>query len=115
MGVGASLLGIIWIERYCEQTADGEYYYPTRSRLRREHGLSGSLTRPNISRQKRPRLTVLNNTCCLWAKHRRWLSPHQGISKDKLTPYFRAFQLRRKLYRKSGDEALKYSLDAALW
>ncbi|GGN94958.1 hypothetical protein GCM10009030_21850 [Haloarcula pellucida] len=33
---------------------------------------------------------------------RRWLSPHQGISKDKLTQYLRAFQLRRKLYRKPG-------------
>ena len=50
--------------------------------------------------------------------HRRvsdaWLSPHRGVSKDKLTPYLRAFELRRELYRKSGDEALKHALDAAL-
>jgi len=45
---------------------------------------------------------------------RPWLSPHRGISKDKLTPYFRAFQLRRELYRKPGDEALKQAIDAAL-
>jgi transposase-like protein len=45
---------------------------------------------------------------------RRWLSPHRGISKDKLTPYLRAFQLRYELYRKPGDEALKHALDAAL-
>jgi transposase-like protein len=45
---------------------------------------------------------------------RRWLSPHRGVSKDKLTPYLRAFQLRRELYRKPGEEALKHALDAAL-
>ena len=45
---------------------------------------------------------------------RPWLSPHRGISKDKLTPYLRAFQLRRKLYRKPGDEALKQAIDAVL-
>ena len=45
---------------------------------------------------------------------RRWLSPHRGVSKDKLTPYLRAFELRRELYRKPGDEALKHALDAAL-
>ena len=45
---------------------------------------------------------------------RPWLSPHRGISKDKLTPYLRAFQLRRELYRKPGDEALKRAIDAAL-
>jgi len=45
---------------------------------------------------------------------RPWLSPHRGISKDKLTPYLRAFQLRRELYRKPGDEALKQAIDAAL-
>jgi len=45
---------------------------------------------------------------------RRWLSPHRGLSKDKLTPYLRAFQLRRELYRKPGDEALKHALDAVL-
>jgi len=43
-----------------------------------------------------------------------WLSPHRGISKDKLTPYLRAFQLRYELYRKLCDEALKHALDAAL-
>ncbi|RQG87119.1 IS1595 family transposase, partial [Natrarchaeobius halalkaliphilus] len=32
----------------------------------------------------------------------------------KLTPYLRAFQLRRELYRKPGDEALKHAIDAAL-
>jgi hypothetical protein len=35
------------------------------------------------------------------------------VSKDKLTPYLRAFQLRCELYRKPGDEALKHALDAA--
>jgi len=38
---------------------------------------------------------------------RRWLSPHRGVSKDKLTPYFRAFQLRQRILRKPGQEALK--------
>ena len=38
---------------------------------------------------------------------RRWLSPHRGVSKDKLTPYLRAFQLRQRILRKSGQEALK--------
>ena len=45
---------------------------------------------------------------------RPWLSPHRGVSKDKLTPYLRAFQLRRELYRKPGDEALKHAIDAVL-
>jgi transposase-like protein len=45
---------------------------------------------------------------------RPWLSPHRGISKDKLTPYLRALQLRRELYRKPGEDALKHALDAAL-
>ena len=45
---------------------------------------------------------------------RPWLSPHRGISKGKLTPYLRAFQLRRELYRKLGDEALKHAIDAVL-
>jgi len=40
--------------------------------------------------------TVHVNTC---ESHRRasdaWLSPHRGISKDRLIRYFRAFQLRR--------------------
>ncbi len=45
---------------------------------------------------------------------RRWLSPHRGISKTRLTLYFRALHLRRDIYRKPGDEALKHALDAAL-
>jgi len=45
---------------------------------------------------------------------RRWLSPHGGVSKDKLPPYLRAFQFRRALCREPGDEALKQALDAAL-
>jgi transposase-like protein len=45
---------------------------------------------------------------------RSWLSPHRGVSKDKLTPYLRAFQLRRRVYRKSGKEALKTILETAL-
>jgi len=55
------------------------------------------------------------NTCESHASlTRRWLSPHRGVSKTKLTPYLRAFQLRRELFRKPGDEALKHALDAAL-
>jgi len=45
---------------------------------------------------------------------RRWLSPHRGISKTRLTLYFRALHLRRDIYRKPGDEDLKQALDAAL-
>ncbi|SFJ00825.1 ISXO2-like transposase domain-containing protein [Natronobacterium gregoryi] len=45
---------------------------------------------------------------------RPWLLPHRGISKDKLTPYLRAFQLRRALYRKPGDEPLKQAIDVVL-
>jgi transposase-like protein len=45
---------------------------------------------------------------------RSWLSPHRGISKDKITPYLRAFQLRRCVYRKPGKEALKTILKTAL-
>jgi transposase len=44
---------------------------------------------------------------------RRWLSPHRGVSKDKLTPYLRAFQLRQRVRRKPGDEALKPILEGA--
>ncbi|WP_251328517.1 IS1595 family transposase [Haloplanus pelagicus] len=48
------------------------------------------------------------NTCESHASlARRWLSPHRGVSKDKLTPYLRAFQLRRRIFRKPGREALK--------
>ena len=45
---------------------------------------------------------------------RPWLSPHRGVSKDKLTPYLRAFQLRRELYRKPGRDALKHAIRATL-
>ena len=45
---------------------------------------------------------------------RPWLSPHRGISKDKLTLYLRAFQLRRQLFRKPGKEALKHALREVL-
>ena len=45
---------------------------------------------------------------------RPWLSPHRGVSKDKLTPYLRAFQLRRELYRKPRREALKHAIQATL-
>ena len=55
------------------------------------------------------------NTCESHASLvRRWLSPHRGISKDKLTQYLRAFQLRRELYRKPGREALKHAIKATL-
>lgn len=33
---------------------------------------------------------------------RRWLSAHRDVSKDKLTPYLRVFQLHRRILRKSG-------------
>jgi transposase len=55
------------------------------------------------------------NTCESHASLvRRWLSPHRGISKDKLTQYLRAFQLRRELYRKPGRDALKHAVRATL-
>jgi transposase-like protein len=55
------------------------------------------------------------NTCESHASlTRRWLSPHRGISKDKLTQYLRAFQLRRELYRKPGRDALKHAIQATL-
>ncbi|WP_435187048.1 IS1595 family transposase [Halobellus sp. EA9] len=55
------------------------------------------------------------NTCESHASlARRWLSPHQGVSKDRLTPYFRAFQLRQRVRRKPGEEALKIILETAL-
>ena len=43
-----------------------------------------------------------------------WLSPHRGVSKDKVTPYVRAFQLRQRIYRKPGREALRTILETAL-
>ncbi|PHQ45425.1 IS1595 family transposase, partial [Halorubrum sp. C3] len=59
--------------------------------------------------------TIHVNTCESHASlARRWLSPHRGISKDRLTQYLRAFQLRRKLYRKPGREALKHAIKATL-
>jgi transposase len=55
------------------------------------------------------------NTCESHASlARRWLSPHRGVSKDKLTPYLRALQLRKRVRRKPGDEALKTILETAL-
>jgi transposase len=55
------------------------------------------------------------NTCESHASlARRWLSPHRGISKDELTPYLRALQLRKQVRRKPGDEALKTILETAL-
>ena len=55
------------------------------------------------------------NTCESHASlARRWLSPHRGVSKDRLTPYIRAFQLRREVFRKPGKEALKTILETAL-
>ena len=43
-----------------------------------------------------------------------WLSPHRGVSKDKLTAYLRPFQLRRRILRKPGREALKEIVRAVL-
>ena len=55
------------------------------------------------------------NTCESHASQvRRWLSPHQGISKDKLTQYLRALQLRRELFRKPGRDAFKHAVQATL-
>ncbi|WP_436932850.1 IS1595 family transposase [Halosimplex halobium] len=55
------------------------------------------------------------NTCESHASlARRWLSPHRGVSKDNLTPYLRALQLRKQVRRKPGDEALKTILETAL-
>ncbi|MFC6874965.1 IS1595 family transposase [Halobellus marinus] len=55
------------------------------------------------------------NTCESHASlARRWLSPHRGVSKDRLTPYIRAFQIRREVFRKPGKEALKTILETAL-
>jgi transposase len=50
--------------------------------------------------------------------HRRasdgWLSPHRGVSKEKLTLYIRALQLRKRVRRNPGDEALRTILETAL-
>ncbi|MFB6148959.1 MAG: IS1595 family transposase [Halobacteriales archaeon] len=45
---------------------------------------------------------------------RSWLSSHRGVSKDRLTPYLRAFDLRRQIRRKPGKEALKEIIQAML-
>ena len=45
---------------------------------------------------------------------RRWLSPHRGVSKDKLTQCLRVFQLRRELCPKPGRDALKHGIKAML-
>jgi len=45
---------------------------------------------------------------------RPWLSLHRDVSKNKLTAYLRAFQLRRRVYRKPGKEALKTILKTVL-
>ncbi len=45
---------------------------------------------------------------------RSWLSPHRGVSKDKLTPYLRVFQLRNEVFRKPGGEALETILETVL-
>jgi len=55
------------------------------------------------------------NTCESHASLvRRWLSLHRGVFKDKLTPYLRSVQLRKRVRRKLGDEALKTILETAL-
>jgi transposase len=55
------------------------------------------------------------NTCESHASlARRWLSPHRDGSKEKLTPSLRAFQLRQRIRRKPGGEALKISLETVL-
>ncbi|PHQ37770.1 IS1595 family transposase [Halorubrum persicum] len=45
---------------------------------------------------------------------RRWLLPHRGVSKDRLSLYLRGFQLRREIFRKPGEEALKIILETVL-
>lgn len=45
---------------------------------------------------------------------RRGLSPYRGVSKGRLTPYLRAFPLRRDIFRKTGKEALKTIIETAL-
>jgi len=55
------------------------------------------------------------NTCESHASlARRWLSSYRSVSKDKLTPYLRALQLRRRVRRIPGDEALKVILKTVL-
>ena len=45
---------------------------------------------------------------------RPWLSPHRGVSKDKLTQHLRAFQLRRELFDKPSRKALEHAVQALL-
>jgi transposase-like protein len=55
------------------------------------------------------------NTCESHASQvRRWLLPYRGISRDKLTQYLRALQLRRELFRKPGRDPLKHAVRATL-
>lgn len=55
------------------------------------------------------------NTCESYGSLvRPWLSPHRGVSKDTLTLYLRAFQLRRNVYRTPGRSALETILKAVL-
>lgn len=55
------------------------------------------------------------NTCESHASlTQRWLSPHRGVSKDNLTQYLRAFQLRRELYRRPRRDALRHAVRATL-
>jgi len=58
---------------------------------------------------------VLVNTCESHASlTRRWLSPHRGVSKDKITPYIRELQLPKRVRRKPGDEPLEIILETGL-
>ena len=55
------------------------------------------------------------NTCESHASLvRRWLSPHRGVSKDKLTTYLRALRLRQRVRRKPRNEALRIILRTTL-
>lgn len=44
----------------------------------------------------------------------RWLLPRQGVSKGRLLPYLRAFQLHRGVFGKPGTDPLKTILVIAL-
>jgi transposase-like protein len=44
---------------------------------------------------------------------RRWLSPHRGVSKDKLTPYRKPSNFAANSTERQGDEGLKHALAAA--
>lgn len=45
---------------------------------------------------------------------RQWRSANLGVLKTTLTPRLRAFQLRRKVLREPGEEALETTLETAL-